>query len=688
MSAIAARRNLRPAAFGWLTHTGLAALAPALTAYALGASACILAARRLAPEAVHDGNMAGHQALGALVCLLALAVITRYEVAHGRPFLNHLAWLGGAYGAGRGAVLLGNPEAGVLLPEAIGGAVLLVVAIAAYQFGVRLGRVTGDTARTPFGRVESAFSLREVSHLPTLMHAIAHQIVVTSGIQRAVIFTRSSDGTALVLRGAAARATSVRDGSAVASPVTRRRTPLSDLPGLRPLLDRGGWVDANNHPAGPAGFGALARALGIDDTAAHLAIAPLRVKGGVVGLVCINHGAAGSRATHEWQRHTVGDTLRAHEAAIERGLRLRALGMASSEWWPFLRDLPDGFLMVNEATRVIAINTAAANALGQPASWVNGRRMCDGDAACPCPLHTAIRRREPVHCTCDQILPAVPPIPAIIRPVTGPDSSVMLVMVAVGDRAGDAGALNDRPLFGEITALVSHELRTPLATLVAASELALQDDIAPEERQQLLARISRQSVRLEQLVEELADVFRIERGHAVLRPHPTDLHDLCRDVVADLRGYGFAHQVDIIVDDCLPVIDVEAPKIRAVLRNLVSNAIKYSPTGSPVTVRLATAKDTVRVSVTDRGEGIDRASLPHIFDQFYRVRYDATAPKGYGLGLYIARKLVQLHGGDIWADSRIGSGSVFTFTLPIQPAGHGDAALPASKPPNAWRRRL
>jgi NtrC-family two-component system sensor histidine kinase KinB len=149
----------------------------------------------------------------------------------------------------------------------------------------------------------------------------------------------------------------------------------------------------------------------------------------------------------------------------------------------------------------------------------------------------------------------------------------------------------------------------------------------------------------------------------VMRAEPLALPPLVRQIV---RGTGQAERFTLDMAPDAPLVVGDADRVYEILSNLIHNALTYSPAGSPLAVRVAASDgDFVRVSVSDQGEGVPPADRERIFDRFYRVnRSDARPTYGSGLGLYIARGLVEAHGGRIWVESEPGSGSTFHFTLP------------------------
>jgi len=187
--------------------------------------------------------------------------------------------------------------------------------------------------------------------------------------------------------------------------------------------------------------------------------------------------------------------------------------------------------------------------------------------------------------------------------------------------------------------------------------------------------VNRQTTKLARLVDELLDVSRIESGRLEFRVADVDLAALAAEVVTRLEMVASEHVLNVSRDGERFVVRGDRDHLEQVLNNLVSNAIKYSPAGRRVDIRLGTGADgMVLLSVTDQGMGIRAAELESIFGLFYRSPdRDARDVGGMGLGLYISKEIVDRHGGRIWAESRIGEGTMFCVALP--PAGAPAPAL-------------
>jgi two-component system phosphate regulon sensor histidine kinase PhoR len=220
----------------------------------------------------------------------------------------------------------------------------------------------------------------------------------------------------------------------------------------------------------------------------------------------------------------------------------------------------------------------------------------------------------------------------------------------------------------ELVGNISHELRTPIAGIKAMVETLRGGAIDDKEAAiDFLTRIDNEVDRLAQMVSELTELSRIETGRAELRMSPVNLNLLVQEVIAQLNALAQRQPVAITADlvTDLPIIKADRDRIRQTLTNLAHNAIKFNHPGGRVTIATKVDGESVTVSVSDTGIGISKEDLPHVFERFYKV--DKARPTGgSGLGLAIAKHVVQAHGGRIWARSEEGTGSTFSFSLPIK----------------------
>jgi signal transduction histidine kinase/CheY-like chemotaxis protein len=235
----------------------------------------------------------------------------------------------------------------------------------------------------------------------------------------------------------------------------------------------------------------------------------------------------------------------------------------------------------------------------------------------------------------------------------------------------------------EVLGVVAHDLRNPLSGIRMAAEVALGDGVPEERRLQMLETIIRSTERMDDLIEDLLDVSRIEAG--VLRVEPVSAAPavLLADAVEALAGAAgpagvFLHMGDA---ESLPRVLADPDRIRQVLVNIGGNAIRYTPSGGTVTFTAEEAEGKVSFSVADTGCGIEPGSMEALFDRFWQGGKERKG--GAGLGLSIARGIVEAHGGRIWVTSVEGQGATFHFTLPVSP--RPEASSPGRSDPS--RRR-
>ncbi len=219
----------------------------------------------------------------------------------------------------------------------------------------------------------------------------------------------------------------------------------------------------------------------------------------------------------------------------------------------------------------------------------------------------------------------------------------------------------------EFVSMVSHELKTPLTSMKEAASLLLDGLAGPmTDRQKRLVEIMDQGIRrLLHTVTELLDVSRMESGTIQLDRQECDMNDVVASLVSEIwpiaEASGVRLEVDYAEGGCL--VSMDRNKILQVLTNLTHNAIKSSPEGSMVRIRVRNASGCVVTEIEDHGKGIPEEDLPRIFEKFYQSR-SSRGYGGMGLGLAISRGIVDAHGGTIYAQSRVGKGSLFAFSLP------------------------
>jgi PAS domain S-box-containing protein len=235
-------------------------------------------------------------------------------------------------------------------------------------------------------------------------------------------------------------------------------------------------------------------------------------------------------------------------------------------------------------------------------------------------------------------------------------------------------ALHERD---EVLGFVVHDLRNPLSAISMTASLLLDLSLSEDQRADRLGGILRAVEQMNHLIQDLLDVSRIEAGRMRVEAEP-----LCvRTVVAGARetledaATGAGLRIETEVVGSIPPVRADRQRVLQVLSNLIGNAIKFTPAGGTIIVRAEPLGEKVLISVSDTGVGIAESQIPHLFDRFWQAH--SASRGGAGLGLVIARGIVEAHGGRIWVESSPGLGSTFSFTLPV--AGEGEEAAAANR---------
>jgi K+-sensing histidine kinase KdpD len=261
----------------------------------------------------------------------------------------------------------------------------------------------------------------------------------------------------------------------------------------------------------------------------------------------------------------------------------------------------------------------------------------------------------------------------------GHQIGIAIENVRLAEKASEIEVLRELDhLRSELIANTSHELRTPLGLIKVFCTTLLREDVDFDRatQQEFLCDIKEETDKLEEIVDNLLDLSRMQNRQVRLDKCPTDVGQLARKVLGVMEIQTAQHR---LVHDFPPeplVAMVDPKCIEQVLRNLLSNAIKYSPEGGIITVQGRKDEGQLLIQVSDQGMGIPTEDLERIFERFYRVENEITQNvRGVGLGLPVCQGIVEAHGGRIWAESTLGTGSVFNFTLPI---GDGSESHPDS----------
>ncbi len=248
----------------------------------------------------------------------------------------------------------------------------------------------------------------------------------------------------------------------------------------------------------------------------------------------------------------------------------------------------------------------------------------------------------------------------------------LIALVVDRDRLESEAALTrdvhqiDR-LRAEALAALSHELRTPLATIKGYSTALLLEEArwSDDKQREFLQLIDAECDNLTTMINDMLDSSLIDVGRLVIEREPVRLPRLAREVADEMQTHTQVHRIVLDFAPDFPLLDADPRRIKQVIRNILDNAIKYSPNGGLVVIRGQVRASDVVISISDQGVGISPEDLIPLFEKYFRVK----SPTGYhvpgtGLGLPVARAIVEAHGGRIWAESKVGQGTTLFFSLP------------------------
>jgi signal transduction histidine kinase len=233
----------------------------------------------------------------------------------------------------------------------------------------------------------------------------------------------------------------------------------------------------------------------------------------------------------------------------------------------------------------------------------------------------------------------------------------------------------------QVLKIVSHDLRNPLSTISMCASLLLDPDPAmrPADPERYLSMINRAGDRMNRLVQDLLDVAKLEAGRVGIAARELQVGPLVREAHEMLAPLAVEKSIrlECVVSDALPAVTADGGRLLQVLSNLVGNAVKFTPKKGRIVIRADPAPDGVRFSVADTGPGIPQEQLSKLFGQFWQA--NPADRRGIGLGLTIAKGIIDAHGGRIWVESRVGEGTTFYFTI--------STALPPTASGSRERRR-
>jgi two-component system phosphate regulon sensor histidine kinase PhoR len=369
-----------------------------------------------------------------------------------------------------------------------------------------------------------------------------------------------------------------------------------------------------------------------------------------------------TRPAPDYGDDDLGSVARGLDQAVhEAARRVDELGRDRARMEAILSSMVEGVLVVDEQGRLQLVNEAARRIL-----------KLEHDASSR-PYVEAIRHPGIVQQIGDALAGRQPPglemslsvdpartLVARVAPVIAAGRGAVLVLHDITDlRRADQ-------IRRDFVANVSHELRTPLTAIKGYAEALLDDPEDADARDRFLEIIHRHASRMERLVKDLLRLARLDAGQEGVERAPCDLEALVGSVVADFDALVAEKrlQLQTSVDAATRTIEADPAKLHDVLRNLVENAVNYTPEDGRIDIGSRANGSRVLLTVADTGPGIPPDDLIRVFERFYRVDRSRARPGGTGLGLAIVKHLVQVMDGEVWAENRPQGGALFTVTRP------------------------
>jgi two-component system phosphate regulon sensor histidine kinase PhoR len=370
-----------------------------------------------------------------------------------------------------------------------------------------------------------------------------------------------------------------------------------------------------------------------------------------------------ARPIYDHGSDELGTVARALDDSVQQlGGRIEELSRDRARMEAILTGMVEGVLVVDRQGRLQLVNRAAQKMLRVEPS-VTGRpyleviRHPDIAAQLTASLHGEEIGGQELTLARD------PGRTLLTRaaPVTGPSGGAVLVLHDITDlRRADQ-------IRRDFVANVSHELRTPLTAIRGYVEALLDGPADTDSTRRFLEIIARHSTRMERLVKDLLRLARLDARQELLETASCDIKQIFTAVTADLAPSIEAKRQNVALDISPDArqVDGDPAKLHDIIRNLVENAVNYSPEGAEVRLGAAQENGTYMITVADSGPGIPADDLTRVFERFYRVDKSRARPGGTGLGLAIVKHLVELHGGEAIAANRAEGGAMFTIKLPV-----------------------
>ncbi len=360
----------------------------------------------------------------------------------------------------------------------------------------------------------------------------------------------------------------------------------------------------------------------------------------------------------------VGEVARAMDTAVqELGRRVDELSRDRTRMVAILSSMVEGVLVVDEQGRLQHVNEAARRMLGLEHDAINHSYVeAIRHPGIVDQLSRVLAGEQPEGLELSVTREVSRTLVARVAPVVAAGRGAVLVLHDITDlRRADQ-------IRRDFVANVSHELRTPLTAIKGYAEALLDESEEAEARDRFLEIIHRHATRMERLVKDLLRLARLDAGQETADLANCDVETLIGSVAADFEAGAREknQQLRIAVEHDARILVVDPAKLHDIVRNLLENAINYTPDSGVIDIRADIRDGHFRLTVSDTGPGIPREDLTRVFERFYRVDKSRARPGGTGLGLAIVRNLVHVLGGEVKAMNREAGGASFTLALPVR----------------------
>ena len=371
-----------------------------------------------------------------------------------------------------------------------------------------------------------------------------------------------------------------------------------------------------------------------------------------------------TRPVPDYGDDDLGNVARAMDQAIrDLGKRVETLERDRARMEAILASMIEGVLVVNEQGRLQLVNEAARRILKLDQSSL-GHSYLEAVRHPGIVEHIsrALQGEDTDGLELSVTRDTTRVLVARVAPVITAGRGAVLVMHDITElRKADL-------VRRDFVANVSHELRTPLTAIKGYAEALIDDPDDAEARERFLDIIHRHAERMERLVSDLLRLARLDAGQETAELVPCDVRGLLTGIANDFEAVATQKQqtVDVVVAPAAQRLITDSAKLHDIARNLIENAVNYTPEGGSIDVRADVREGRFQLTVSDTGHGIAPDDLGRVFERFYRVDKSRTRPGGTGLGLSIVKHLVQVLEGEVTASNQDGGGALFTVTLPVR----------------------